>query len=207
MLNYCWSALSDLQVCWIDLLHCEHHCSARMLGYIDYWLTISGCTPPTLPSAPGLTCFTPLLINSDWLAGGLSQFVTPSTFRWGKDTGYVHYWLSFCCPACALSLPPPARRTPVDWLQLNSDWLMCRRHWFGLLRILKWFKHSGVCPKLSLDEVLYSSSSPCTFVRCTNPFPTTTRTQLGSEISDGRCTVMQGWWSWTWQWSCMEIHR
>ena len=42
--------------------------------------------------------------------------------------GYIHYWLSIRCPTPPSPFPPPARLTPFNLLEINSDWLTGRQH-------------------------------------------------------------------------------
>jgi len=84
---FCRSSLDDSVLGSINLTRHVHNCSAWTPGYVHYWLTICCSTPPPLLSPPGLTCFELLLINSDWHAGRLSQFVSSSTSRLDKDAG------------------------------------------------------------------------------------------------------------------------
>jgi hypothetical protein len=66
-----------------------------------------------LPPPPGLTYFELLQINSDWLAGRLTQFVSSSALRRGKDTAVR--------PLLALDSLLYSSSCQVDPLQCFSD--------------------------------------------------------------------------------------
>ena len=70
-----------------------------------------------------------------------------SSRRVNEDLGsmlrYVHWWLSNCCSSPA-SLPAPARLTTFVLLQINSNWLTGRLHWFRTCSTLRWFNDGGI---------------------------------------------------------------